>query len=271
MRIRTVKPEWWTHPFWSKQKDEVRLLALALLNYADDEGYFYADTEIVRGQLMPHWDSVKVHGALSELSKHGWIELCKGPGDYGPLGRVANFDKHQRINRASPSRISEIWGFTEDSLNDHGGLTEPSVPDQGTGIREQGSGNKGTRDDIVPRADGTTHPVDAELVLKPEDEPPAPSARPTPVKEIVAAYNRICTSMPQCRVPTDARKAAIRNLWRLLKEDMTNIELYFEQAQASEFLSGRNGRWKACNIDWLTKKANAAKVLEGNYDTEREA
>ena len=119
----------------------------------------------------------------------------------------------------------------------------------------------------MPQTGGLTHSVGADLELLGQDA----AEKRTPIKEIVAAYNRICAAMPKCRVPTDARKAAMRNLWRLLMEDMDNVSAYFEQAQASEFLSGRSGRWKGCNIDWLCKKVNAAKVLEGNYDNEREA
>lgn len=43
-RIRSVKPEFWGHPVMSKQIHAVRLLAIALLNFADDEGFFFADS-----------------------------------------------------------------------------------------------------------------------------------------------------------------------------------------------------------------------------------
>ena len=38
----------------------------------------------------------------------------------------------------------------------------------------------------------------------------------------------------------------------------------FENAEASSFLKGEDGGWKA-SFDWLIKEANMLKVLEGNY------
>ena len=103
MRIRTVKPEFWTHPVMTRQHDSVRLLALALLNIADDEGYFLADQRQIRSQVWPLTeDSVIAHGALITLSEVGYIEVRKHP-THGLIGLVVNFTKHQRINRPTPS------------------------------------------------------------------------------------------------------------------------------------------------------------------------
>ena len=140
-RIRTVKPEFWQHPVMSRQADEVRLAAVALLNLADDEGYFMAEPGLIRSFMWPLTESsVKAHGVLTTLFKIGWIEVCKHP-THGALGRVVNFAKHQLVNRPSPSKLKTYW-ITESSVNDHGVLTEDSQPDQGSGNREQGTGNR---------------------------------------------------------------------------------------------------------------------------------
>lgn len=39
-----------------------------------------------------------------------------------------------------------------------------------------------------------------------------------------------------------------------------------EKVEASEFLSGRSGKWSGATFDWLLKTENLTKVLEGNYD-----
>ena len=73
MRIRTVKPEFWSHPVMVRQHDSVRLLAIALLNIADDEGYFVADHRQIRSHVWPLTeDSVNAHGALITLSSAVW-------------------------------------------------------------------------------------------------------------------------------------------------------------------------------------------------------
>lgn len=41
---------------------------------------------------------------------------------------------------------------------------------------------------------------------------------------------------------------------------------FFGYVATSDFLSGRNGKWTACDLGWLVKADNFAKVLQGNYD-----
>jgi hypothetical protein len=42
-----------------------------------------------------------------------------------------------------------------------------------------------------------------------------------------------------------------------------------QRVARSSFLTGQETRWKAC-FDWLLKPANLVKVIEGNYDDERD-
>ena len=136
MRIRTVKPDFWTHPFWAKQSDAVRLLALALLNYADDSGFFYADPELVR-EVMPYWDSTKIRRTLGELSTNGWVEYQQGPEGYGLIGRIVQFGAHQRIDKPKESKIKKLWRIQDSSK-----INPRLIQDQSTREVEvdQGSG-----------------------------------------------------------------------------------------------------------------------------------
>lgn len=89
----------------------------------------------------------------------------------------------------------------------------------------------------------------------------------TDTKKVAEAYNRICTSMPKCTKLSDKRRKHIKA--RLKEFTMDEIELVFSKAEASDFLSGRSGTWKA-NFDWFTRSEdNMRKVLEGNYDNKR--
>ena len=36
-------------------------------------------------------------------------------------------------------------------------------------------------------------------------------------------------------------------------------------AEASDFISGRNGKWNNASFDWLMNETNLVKVLDGNY------
>lgn len=45
----------------------------------------------------------------------------------------------------------------------------------------------------------------------------------------------------------------------------------FAYVAKSDFLTGRNGKWQSCNLAWLVKAENFAKVLEGQYENRQEA
>lgn len=81
---------------------------------------------------------------------------------------------------------------------------------------------------------------------------------------IADMYNEICISLPSVKSLSDNRKKAIKA--RLNKYSVEQFKELFTKAQASEFLTGSNGRNWAANFDWLIKDANFAKVLDGNYD-----
>lgn len=40
---------------------------------------------------------------------------------------------------------------------------------------------------------------------------------------------------------------------------------FFTEVGASDFLTGRNGAWSACDLTWLMQKENFSKVVQGNY------
>ena len=183
MRIRSIKPEFWGHPVMARLPDSLRLLALGLLSYADDEGYFLAEPALVKAALMPFSDlpltshggltedSVSVHGMLTELSIHGWITLKKHP-EQGMLGMVVNFTKHQKINRPTRSRVSTYFN----SLKAHGGLTEGSLHDQGIeGSREQGGK---VANSSIPPQEGENLFGQGQPEPLPEPKPLPPSKRP---------------------------------------------------------------------------------------------
>ena len=125
-----------------------RLLAIALLNYCDDEGYFLSDPKSIRGAVFPFMDdSRKIQGALTELSKHSFVKLGKLP-DGRDVGHVVNFLNHQVINRPQSSRIKELAIFTEDSVNAHGALTA-GMEGNGMGKRNKEGRGRGTLEEVV--------------------------------------------------------------------------------------------------------------------------
>ncbi len=126
MRIRTIKPEFWMHEGMTSLPPLTRLLAIGLLNWADDEGYFLASAKLIRGSILPFEDdSSIIPRMLYELSSVGWITL--GTDSQGrEVGHVTNFSKHQRVDRPQRTKIEGFKGIDEDSANAHRDVVEQS-------------------------------------------------------------------------------------------------------------------------------------------------
>jgi hypothetical protein len=112
MRIRTIKPEFWSHPVMAQQDDATKLLAIGLLNFADDEGFFYADPKLIRSALRPlDDDSSIVRRSLEQLAKIGYLEV-RAHDTHGAVGVIVAFEKHQRVDRPKASIIKELYHST---------------------------------------------------------------------------------------------------------------------------------------------------------------
>ena len=146
MRIRTIKPEFWRSDDIAALSIEDRLLFIGLWSYVDDNGVGRDEPQLIQCDLYPldtfTEGSLRTHGGLMRLSQQGLITRYKDPTGHKYI-QVNNWDKHQKINRPSKPRFprynAENCTLTEGSLRAHGGLTEGSLPEQGTGNREQGS------------------------------------------------------------------------------------------------------------------------------------
>src|SRR5687767_12313921 len=98
-RIRTIKPEFWRHEALSSLPEATHMLAAALLNYADDEGYFNANPKLVQAECCPLREpSVTLHDSLLSLCKIGYLRFGVTP-DGRRYGQIVAFGDHQRINR----------------------------------------------------------------------------------------------------------------------------------------------------------------------------
>ena len=137
MRIRTIKPEFWTSETIAPLSDKAKLLAIGLLNFADDEGYFWANPILIRAAIFPFLDESKtLLGLLQDLSRVGYIQLGKRSDDSRSVGRVTNFMIHQRIDKPKGSIIKENVQFLDESKTPPRHVPDAS-PLEGKG-KEQG-------------------------------------------------------------------------------------------------------------------------------------
>lgn len=130
-RIRTIKPEFWTDEDMAEVSEAACLLAIGLLNYADDEGYFNANPKLIKAAVFPIREpSVSIPVMLRELSNHGYLSMFY-TSDNRQFGLIKNFAKHQVVNKPRPSKIKEM-----ELLPYNYGSTTGSLPlgmDQGSG------------------------------------------------------------------------------------------------------------------------------------------
>lgn len=141
MRIRTIKPEFWMHEGLCNCSEFTRLLAIALLNWSDDEGYFMANPVLIRGQIFPFLDDSKIiPRSLQDLSRVGWITI--GKDDQGrDVGMVKNFGKHQRVDKPKPSCIKGNFQIQDQSKINPGLIQDES--------KEEGNGKEGNGKELL--------------------------------------------------------------------------------------------------------------------------
>jgi hypothetical protein len=143
-RIRTVKPDFFTHPSITPLSIPARLLLLSLLTQADDEGRLYDQGAKIRGLAFGDEDRVNIGALLVELADHGRILRYEMGGR--DCIEITGFHDHQRVNRPTPSTIPAPGLFSTLSPSAQGVLTEDSSPEW-KGMERKGREGKG----VTPR------------------------------------------------------------------------------------------------------------------------
>ena len=95
----------------------------------------------------------------------------------------------------------------------------------------------------------------------------SPSEKRLDTNTVLDLFNKICKSLPKAQ-KTDSRLKAFQPSLRKYPE-IEYWKTIFQKAEASDFLSGRSGKWAGCSFDWFKSEANRQKVMEGNYDNQR--
>lgn len=131
-RIRTIKPEFWTHEILTECSMSSRLLLIGLLNFADDNGNLYRSPKKIKMQIFPA-ENIDCEPLLLEMIAHGILMeySCSGQ-DYLCIVDFKNPESplYQVINRKSKCvipphvAISKVPNIDEN----HGVLTDNSPP-----------------------------------------------------------------------------------------------------------------------------------------------
>jgi hypothetical protein len=128
-RIRTIKPEFQQSESMGRVSRDARLLFVQLWTFADDSGRARAASRMLASVLFPFDDDAPdlIDGWLSELEDEKCI--IRYVIDGSSYLQVVNWEKHQKIDHPSPSKIppspdkSEIVATARESIDK---ILEPS-------------------------------------------------------------------------------------------------------------------------------------------------
>ncbi len=189
--------------------------------------------------------------ALGVFQKFGMIEIVDD------IIRVSNWEKYQSV--AGLERIREQGRARVAEFRQRKRLAD--------GTNECNA----TCNVTVTQCNGTEEDIDKE-----EDKDKENTTHTPPVHKekgnshewqtIINDFNRICPSLPSVKGMSEERKANIKQ--RLSEHPDTTLAEVFERVEKSDFLTGRTKKdpWRGCSFDWIIKKANYIKIIEGNYD-----
>jgi len=154
MRIRTVKPEFFTHEALydaeSAEKLPLRIAFIGLWCAADREGRFKWEPRRLGVQILPY-DQINFSRVLDVLTTRGFI--VRYASDTGEFGWIPSFPRHQVINNRE--RDSELPNPNECKGSDACGTREPRVDHAG---KAEGKGKEGNKEgkEIPPNPQGGT-------------------------------------------------------------------------------------------------------------------
>lgn len=160
MRIRSIKPEFWSSEDVAALPWEDRLLFIGLWSYVDDNGVGRDVEKLIVADLFPLEDDpretlARVSRGLQTLSAASLITRYSVDGR--PFLRITTWDLHQRIDKPAKSRYPLP---TCENAVPRDTLARPSRQSRETlapGTEEQG--NRGTGDKDIPSPDGEAAPL----------------------------------------------------------------------------------------------------------------
>lgn len=245
-RIRSVHPGLWTDEAFVSLTPFARLLLMGIWTECDDKGIFQWSPLQLKMRILPA-DNIDAGELLAELVATECVVKYEINGKF--YGAVRNFAKFQR-----PKKPNDIHPATAEILAFAGHNAEPvtddapEVPNQLPTSGEKAPQMEDGEEDGVLEPNGSCASGDA---LKPE--------------HIFEEWNNLAKRIgkPVARDLTPERRQLLRS--RIAQYDIDDFVNVFGRIERSPFLRGDNG-WRGCTFDWVLKKQNFQKILEGNYD-----
>lgn len=165
---------------------------------------------------------------------------------------LAAFHQRQATNRQLGAKGGQAKGkrFASDSLSEQEANAKPSHKPLAISQEEDGSPS-GDQSPAAP------------------DDPPR---KPCPQERIVGLYHEVLPELRQVREWNEGRRRLLAKRWAE-NPDRQSLDwwrTFFGYVRKSAFLmgrtQGRDGRPFDCDLEWLVRPTNFAKVIEGKYE-----
>jgi len=225
VRIRTVKPEWLSDERLASCSSDARVLSVALMLMADDEGRGRGSVPTIVADVW-RFDLAKDDGAnaaevygrarvaLRELSGSGFVVLYEVSGQ--SYFQLPNFRKHQVINKPTPSKIPPPDATPV-------GLPEPSGSGEGGKGREgKGNGREGKGEPpaaLGPRSSTRTWSALADMMRKAVEAGARAAQMPIPIECSEPDHRAWTECARQALELAEAKGVDARDVMRLAAEE----------------------------------------------------
>lgn len=129
--------------------------------------------------------------------------------------------------------------------------------------KENQGGNGTKQRETVSETPPETETETETEVISPKGDCASEDALQPP--HVCEKWNEVAKAIgrPTIRKLTPERRQLLKS--RIAQNELEDFIQVFSKILASPFLRGDTG-WKGCTFDWVFKKANFQKILEGNYD-----
>jgi hypothetical protein len=207
----------------------------------------------------------RTQDAIGELVTKGHLQRSHGGKGHSNRYRII---LHDRTESSDQSSVSEDEIVLPSDTNT-GRNRPPSDPMTGhfrPDDRTESSKKYGRNRPPNPLKEPFDEPFEKDPPIVPHTKAPKPKRDNPDLKAIVDGWNELAANvgLPAIQHLTGTRKTLMRARWHWVG-GMDGWNALIEKIRASDFLTGRSGKFQA-TFDWVLKPANLTKVMEGNYD-----
>lgn len=138
-------------------------------------------------------------------------------------------------------------------------------------------------DNPAPVEPATANPplTRTEVLTRTEEKQISSNLADCPHQQLIDLFASKVPELPKPRIWTGKRHKDMLARWKWvmsqkaadgsvkhqqMQDGVEFFARFFDYVASSDFLTGRSGAWDKCDLPWLMKEENFAKVIEGNYE-----